>query len=766
MKDFYDYIIDVNNGEDRKNLFIFYSRHNISLDSLFDRVQLKIRNEILITKIIIILSDLNRKIIENKYTEEELSKLLSEASSKAVTPDIFFCYFDKTGDFDIKSYKGNSSLSQEFLVEAYEYGVANIIQKRNVIVESTSSFHYVKPSKMHTDRFIRSSNMLEAFAETTFISIRILKYINNNINAVYVDTSAIKSLIYNAIDLYSQLSGKNPSVFVDSFNSYSGIDNYPFSSLGSTLVVISASTSSGLARRLKAIPSLPSCDILTVLYNSQNEVIGNALFDFRKLSKNKFLTPKSSLYFRPINSYDERECEKCRNGTFFSIQLTDDQFVIEQPRYSSYLPVNTDSSEKLRDLISRYRNSNIFKCLYDSLPDNSGSEFFVDTVSILQHDSFKKRLDSSIKRNFPLWANYIFYCDDYGAKEIAEYIKNKILESNPAQNIALMSVIEIRNLDDIHGAAIVAGSTQTGKSLLKISRELRKFENIPLTYFVGFSKYNDHNLFEKIKSDLTYSNSEIGHHKFVSIEEMMLPVSEHRSTSWVREADEFRKIAAFLESQEPSHEKDIKLHFVSERLKFLREATSDLKRGVGDNIYLPTPDGKQLFLRKSFAFWNSTENSTECLNQGIVHYTIASVLQGLRHGKSRDNSNAPLQESYIVNQLSPMAFDRYNDGIIQAALLRNAKPKELDFSKDRNNSAIITNLICHAIETISKNDNNSDALNEFLMALCIKNLKITDIDFREIANKYISVPPEYLLTNILLEFLHHRDMRKDTPVPF
>jgi len=128
-----------------------------------------------------------------------------------------------------------------------------------------------------------------------------------------------------------------------------------------------------------------------------------------------------------------------------------------------------------------------------------------------------------------------------------------------------------------------------------------------------------------------------------------------------------------------------------------------------------------MILGATFAFWDKLDYQESFEHHSTVYYTISSILQRLRT-VAKKTGIVPLGEGYIIRQLDPLMFDRFNEGVIQACILRAAKPRELDYSSDDNQSRIVVSLIERML--VMSNADESEGLPEFLMALCTKKLQI------------------------------------------
>lgn len=108
-----------------------------------------------------------------------------------------------------------------------------------------------------------------------------------------------------------------------------------------------------------------------------------------------------------------------------------------------------------------------------------------------------------------------------------------------------------------------------------------------------------------------------------------------------------------------------------------------------DQLFLPSVAGRTLKLRPTFAFWSDFGIATTTATQADVYWTMQSILHDLR-ARSDDKG---LGSTYHTTVINPACFDRYNDGVIQASLLRAASPLELNYSIDDAFSRKMTDVI-------------------------------------------------------------------------
>jgi hypothetical protein len=374
-----------------------------------------------------------------------------------------------------------------------------------------------------------------------------------------------------------------------------------------------------------------------------------------------------------------------------------------------------DSDKNLRELIHQYKDLDAFRWLYDGVDGTKipTPEYFIDVSKVIEQEEFKEKVKNNIRRFFPLNTDSLIHCNDEGAKELAELIKSNVSELN--LDVRIYDGEIPSDVNPSKGIVVVAGSLESGKSLLNISRALRKYNELPITYIVGFAKYNSETEFKKLQMDLKFSEGPCGHHQFHVIEKMILPINEHKENSWEKELELLKLLKA-------KHSTDGELFSeLHERDKLLRSASSIDKQGLGVELFLKSPKNQPLVLGPTFAFWNKGDNDNDCEHQATVYFTISSVLQRLRT-VAKHNGTVPLGSGYIIRQLDPLLFDRFNEGIIQASILRTAKPRELDYSAADDKSRIIGSLIERMLMLPEAEE--SKGLPEILLALCTKKLQV------------------------------------------
>jgi len=137
-------------------------------------------------------------------------------------------------------------------------------------------------------------------------------------------------------------------------------------------------------------------------------------------------------------------------------------------------------------------------------------------------------------------------------------------------------------------------------------------------------------------------------------------------------------------------------------------------------------------------------------SQADVFTTIAAILENLRSGDRVAQARRLTNTIYDRSVLSAETFTRYNDGVIQAAILRAAHPIELNYEDAPTESRLVADLIEHMAELAAVPQ--GEALSEFLLALVLRRLKLCESDMKrlkeEVSGKSLSSMQDWLVQKL------------------
>jgi hypothetical protein len=148
---------------------------------------------------------------------------------------------------------------------------------------------------------------------------------------------------------------------------------------------------------------------------------------------------------------------------------------------------------------------------------------------------------------------------------------------------------------------------------------------------------------------------------------------------------------------------------------------------------MPSITGATLKLRPGFAFWDF-DYGGRSVSQGDVFTTVALVLHTLRRAGRGNRSLG--QYDHVRRIISPRCFERFNDGVIQASLLRAAYPSELDYSINDGLSEEMHDILRTLFS--QRTTEVGEAAPEFLVALATQQLRLVPTYLKALCEEFAS----------------------------
>ncbi|MFJ4194149.1 hypothetical protein [Pseudomonas sp. NPDC089534] len=683
----------------RKSLLLFFSGE-ISNDSIAKVVKADVEKNLVPANVYVLASRDQRQplcdLSEDIALREEIESFVGDINEKLIC-----LFFSPDGRifFNNDSQLIPSSLEKEII----QCGVIDIFQRRCGIIASQSSYHFLKPSGDHCNAFIRASNLLVSSVEVSFLAIGLLPFFTAGLKRIYVDTSSISYLVSQALSMSGKFGATLP--LIDSFESYAVFNrDYDFIADAESLVLISATTSGGLAQKLVKNNGFVTELVKNIFYSHLPPGI-NGIFDI------------ASALTGHENSYRAHDCPLCKRGSRL-IRIVGDQFLPETPTHEQLMIKRADFNKDRASFFKEFATKNILCWSRSSSPSSEFRElYYIDIERVFCDPSpeFFKVFERKVRKSFAIDVELVVSLDDSGSKAFSEAIKSQV--GTAAERIKWCSVSELQHnqLVNVGSVVVVAGAITSGGKLLDMSRRLRKMQpTASILYFVGFSKISNSVSLDQVKRDL-----EQGGHELVVLQKAPMPrVTENSKTSWDVEHDNLMLIGG----DDPLGESESLPDILAQRLNSYDVSS--------DNLFLPTTSGKPLALRPTFAFWHELELDTDLASQADVYWTIQALIHDLRCRVGKDG----LDNFYHATVISPACFDRYNDGVIQAALLRSANPTELDYSVSDDFSNKMLGVIVSIVENHAAEQ--GEAALEFLMAMWIGTMRLTAEDTKKLCKKF------------------------------
>jgi hypothetical protein len=708
MKGSFDFRFPDLDSKNRDSLVIFFSGE-FSADSVVKITKQDAEKNLIPSAVYVIVSQ--SKALEAARSLQDKS-IMSEIDSFIGSPAEKLQLVSFCGDGTLKIFESDLLILPSIRDSIFSAGMLKIFGTRKGLIASSGNFHFLKPSGDHCDGFIRASNLLIAGEEVGFLALALLPYLTSELKTIYVDTSSISYLLSTAILMSQKFHGCPPSI--ESFESYAALsESYDFIEDASSIVFISATTSGSLAKKLVNQTGFTETQIVTLFF-SRLPAGQIGIFDI------------SGGKDSAIRSFRQNECELCNAGSRL-VRIVGDQFLPETPSNEQILIRKADFTNVREEFFAEFATKDILKwSVVANQASNSREHFFIDVSNFLLSPSekFNNLLDSKVNKFFSRHTRVIIHLNDAGSAALATAIKNRVDcdeqgESDGAVSMFSVDDPKLAEISANHSVVVVAGAITSGRKLLDASRRLRMLSRKSyIVYFVGFSKLPADSDLSQLERDL-----KMGGHELIVLRKCSMPrITENTLTSWDVEMAQLNK----FNSANPFAESGLS-PLLKSRIANLNSRSSN----DSDSLFLPTVANKQLSLRQTFAFWSGINLSASSATQSDVYWTINSILHDLRK-----KTTGGLGSIYHTTVISPTCFDRYNDGIIQAALIRSATSLELNYSIDENFSQKMKDVIDSVIE--NSGSDQGEAVLEFLLGLWVGKITLLSSHVFQIVEKFES----------------------------
>lgn len=605
-----------------------------------------------------------------------------------------------------------------YLTEQFEQillaGLQLIFSVNQIIVAAPPGFEFVRHSGSRLKRsrvFLRAEQALTDTAVVSFVALEIWRRLigfNNKstprLDSIYVDTMGISPVAF-AIREFFVLANTEMLPQVESFHSYGGMDKVRISNKAQTLCLISASTSMNMHRDWVTTQAVERYQAIMLVTRTGAEDARYALVQLDDL-RLKETVP------------DEAPCEP------YSIQISGETFV---PNLTGAKPVIIGLKHSLLERGSKHkfdasRQSAIYRStallVYGLAADSNPTykTILVDGMKIVADQDVRLDLIRSVDKFGFSKSKWIIYADDQASKVLAEYLAAHI-------GLAIESVISANEITNIavdkfsdFPSVIISAVVGQGSQFLGISRDLRSRHSGDRLYWAGIHIPPTFAAKDALVKNLEKSKPGEGSYKLTAF--CSLACGNAGALSFTAEVNLYQKYP-YLEWP----------FLIQNRFEDISKSRL-INREFG---LLPTglQLDQRLGLREGFTFWLSKYEEGSWT--ASVLWAIGAVLQSAR--ENSDLPNAMQLRSTALNQvlLDPENFSRFNDGIVQAAILRMALNHELDYRVHSDMSERMRRFITRMFRSLS--DLNSEALLEFLSALATKKLRLQTSDLAQLVEE-------------------------------
>lgn len=529
------------------------------------------------------------------------------------------------------------------LKEGYE----SLFRQRGGVLVAPDGYHYQKLSGVHSTKFLRAANVFINSNESALFALGVLVELAITVppDIIYTDTSAINVVGHLISDFYLTSGGPSP-IPVVSFSSYEGLESgFVFDFAETAIVVMSATTSGSLERKLVKDHEIRENRICTLF--AANKLNGpQVLFN---------ISESEGEPFGKIDNYQPGSCPLCDRQQPV-ITISGDQFLPEPATCRAFELLRKDLCASSLRFINDVDNGKV-KC-HALMQDGSRTLFHFDLFG-----DPSCRVEEEIKRQFSLL---------FGNRNMNVLVPRGTegLEWTKEDDYRVACTEEFNDIKEQPFLGVFCPVNYGSGESASLALGLRQIPNDPArSFLLGVSIYSGSEEQKETIASLEFRKA--GWKYLVNtVYELYLPSLRNGKTPWDIELAWLDRWRSVWKDMAP----------VEERYGKLKEARwLDAK-----DIFLPDFSGEPPSATKGFAFFN---DETVIGDQSRILLTVALAL----HDRRR------VQKSWSTPQnrevVEPRMFNRYSDPAIQAAMLRCASSEELNYSGDQQLSSRFAQIV-------------------------------------------------------------------------
>lgn len=576
--------------------------------------------------------------------------------------------------------------------------------------------HFAKTSDSHSERFLRVSNVLEEGANVRLIAFWLMPHLwKVAVGSVMVDTSGIYSIALTAIQEASIRGGLEGTPLVWSHRSHEGVADIASHQASAALCLVSASTSGGLVQRLAAQGVIPDRIVTLFSLVTPGAEGGHVLCD---------LVGPNGEGLKRIDNHKATECPLCEKH-FHLIRIQGDQFSVSPPNVTLLEIKAADLSDQIKAETGAIFGLGAFVA-YRRDTDGRIATWGLRVDPILNREMSAKnravlsakrdRWDELVRRSSSVSTRHVVAGSYPGSQKIADGVAETIRDClRDNDRPAVVTPEHLRNSSPLANTStiVIAACIDKAKELLSVSRTLRDVQEDGSTSYLAVADImGSKSERDRLRSNLTFGQYGPGTFSLQAL--FCLPLDCHEEQpSWEAEAQELKRVMDWADDCELDVPDS-----VERRIQYLQKAPAE---GIVENLFWPAGDGCALALRSDFTLVPDARRDPPA-TQADIFAVMGLVLTALRH--STDVNRRLAHNAYERVVLSPHNFDRFNDGILQASLLRSARPQELAYGAcDLSVSEQMLEVLIHALPE-GDIPEKSEALMEFLIALLTRRMSL------------------------------------------
>lgn len=634
--------------------------------------------------------------IQDSLTRKDTQLRLKSPSHVTVAP------YDSHGtvisDRIVNIKASDWDISDGYVHRLAQSAVEKIVNATKTILYAPHGYRFRKPSGREEDIFVRAGNMLREPGSLSVFNFLLLRKLPCNCRFLYVDSFTILSFALGLKSIIRYFQESNPTLIlpvIENIHSYEISGEFRIPNEPNYFVVISASTSGGFARKLV----------------EEKQARPERIVHLLGVANEESQLQEKCIYFR----VSEPRGAGNAGGQKAIIDISTEEFIVAQglPR----------SVRITRRLVNQRGKSELCNSFYFNAMTfygpNTGTGYspfsLADDPTSYTSSPIRAWIRKALVHELPASTRVLIHLDDPMSTHVAESIEQSL-----GHDVKVYSLAEFLNLQPgrVDGATVVVAYQDPGLvNLRRANVKLRDWNDAHQHYLVCYAFPTSAREHKRLKDDLRMGP---GGKQFGWSEFLVLPVGLHDAP-----------LKLDLERYSLTPYADA----LGEKLVAALVARFGSSSTSSDGLFLPRIDGSSLELRRGSIFFGEQTGEVGDLDvsQICVYAMVAAAMQKAREaevGCGGAGWSGFDDNPFVRSVLDPSMFVRFNDGILQASLLRASRPCELDYSASDDFSRQFT-AACRSVLVNCTHDVGEAAL-EFIHALVTEKVALRQEDRRRL----------------------------------
>lgn len=598
------------------------------------------------------------------------------------------------------------------LAKLWHDGLAQLVNVRGAFQEAPPGHIFKHPSGRATRQFLMASELLRDEVDAYFVAVAICATAWDRLkcaSTLHIDTMGIYPIARAVEDITRCCGGRTQGWEINSFHSHDGVAGLHTVLTDADAVLVSASTSGSMVAKLHD-DGVPEDALVTLLDMSEEGRHGTVV------------------YARDRHTVTTTDgAHRSQNETV--IDLAGEYFAAQGKKPRPFVLAKAHQPSALQAVLENFSDASMLRLNY-ARAENAARKDLVslDEARVAKNSKMKAWLEDEIRFKTPASVSHVIGLDGAGGSRMAKLCVQILADITGRRP----SLVTLKKLADpkgdlqkkVTGVLVCGAVVGDGHSLRGIARDLRELVPKASRHFIAAVGLPETmQAWLRLKQFLVQSGDKDRPYLFSSWKVLPTGAPSGTGDAWRRAGELMQQADQMSVLDNSPWPKEACIDSINVMAKALEL--------FGDS-YLQTSSAKDLQLTGGFVFWDpKSEVRAKSNNSAVSFLAMSAALQNAReHGQAGSRLSSSMHETVVLDVEN---FLRFNDGVLQASILRAADAHELDYS----GSPELSQMLREFLEKVFLNATRpyGEAALEFGLALATQRLRLTKADSLELIHR-------------------------------